>query len=362
MNPIVMIMLIFALIGFLDKILDLHLGLSYAFDDGFSTMLTLMYAIVGIGSVGVTLIETHLNMIHAASSFLPFDPSMLIGILLAPDIGGFPICEKISSSGSLTALNGVILSSLLGQFLSFQLPVFSSALKPGEFRTATKGFIIGIIAIPVGFAAGGLLLHTSFDIFTEEFLALIIICGLAAFGLFCFTAQTLRIFGFLAKIVQILMYVLFFLAMLGVFFPAFALTDQKLVMECSLTVLKTSIVVCGSLVLSKIIMKTCRTPIRVIADRLGVNETSVVCLLLNCATSLAFLPLFSKMDTKGKLFNAAFAVSGSYVIGGQFGYVSNVAGSHVTTIFLISKLICGLFSILLMMKLYPYIEQKRELS
>lgn len=359
MNPIVLIMLIFALIGFIDKIFDLQLGLSYSFDDGFSTMLTMMYAIVGIGSVGITLIEAHLDAISSVSAFLPFDPSLLIGILLAPDLGGYPICEKISAHTTLISLNGVILSSLLGQFLSFQLPIFSSALKPNEFQIAMKGFIIGIAAIPIGFLAGGLLLQTPYRIFIGELIPLILICGLAALGLFRFTDQTLRIFGFLAKIVQLMMYLLFFFAMLSAFFPSFACTDQALIEDCVLTVLKSSIVICGSLVLSKIIMKVCRKPILSIANLLGVNETSVICLLLSCATSLAFLPLFSKMDTKGKMLNAAFAVSGSYVIGGQLGYISNMSDSHSTSVFLISKIICGLFSILLMLKLYPHMSRDK---
>lgn len=359
MNPIVIIMLIFALIGFIDKVFDLNLGLAYAFDDGFSTMLTMMYAIVGICSVGVTFIESHLDAIYAAASFLPFDPGLLIGILLAPDMGGFSICEKISGHPILIPLNGIILSSLLGQTLSFQLPIFTSALETDEFKIAMKGFIVGMIAIPTGFIAGGLLLKTPGNIFIEELLPLILICGIIVFGLFRFTDATVRIFELLAKIIQYIMYILFFLAILGVFFPTFAYADLTLVEECTLTAVKSSIVVCGSLVLSRIIIKIFSTPINRLAKLLGVNETSVVCLLLSCATSLAFIPLFSKMDTKGKLLNSAFAVSGSFVIGGQFGYVSNITDSYSTTVFIISKLICGLCSVLLMLKCYRYLDTEK---
>ena len=48
-------------------------------------------------------------------------------------------------------------------------------------------------------------------------------------------------------------------------------------------------------------------------------------MIMNFATSLAILPLISKMDKKGRMLNAAFSVSGAYMLGGQLGFVSSVS-------------------------------------
>ena len=71
-------------------------------------------------------------------------------------------------------------------------------------------------------------------------------------------------------------------------------------------------------------------------------------MLLNCATSLAILPLVSRMDEKGKMLNAAFSVSGTYVLGGQLGFVSSVSDGATVTVFVITKVLCGVLSIIIM--------------
>ena len=109
-------------------------------------------------------------------------------------------------------------------------------------------------------------------------------------------------------------------------------------------VLKMVIIVCGSMVLSELVLKFGSQYIQKIADFLQVNKESVIGLILNCASSLAMLPLYSKMDRKGKLLNAAFSVSGAYVFGGQLGFIAGVSAKSVT-VYVIVKLMCGLLSI-----------------
>jgi ethanolamine transporter len=59
------------------------------------------------------------------------------------------------------------------------------------------------------------------------------------------------------------------------------------------------------------------------------------------------------MDPKGKVICAAFAVSGAFVFGGQFGFVSGIAPEMLGA-FIISKLTAGIISIVLAMWLYKY--------
>ena len=59
------------------------------------------------------------------------------------------------------------------------------------------------------------------------------------------------------------------------------------------------------------------------------------------------LPLFSQMDRRGKVVNAAFSVSGAYVFGGQMAFVSEMTNSTGLTAYLVSKLISGFAAILI---------------
>ncbi|MDO4545543.1 MAG: ethanolamine utilization protein EutH [Bacillota bacterium] len=357
MNVFVAIMLVFAAVGFIDKMFDLKWGLAVSFDKGLLTMATMIIPIVGLSSIGVELMQRNIDAIAAATSDLPFDPSLIPGAILATDIGGFFMAEQLTTNETLLILNGVILASLLGQTVSFQLPVFLSALERSDFYVAIKGFIIGLILVPCGLVAAGLMLRMDVELFLRQVIPILILCILLAAGLIKFPEQMVKGFSLFARVIQWIIYLMFFFAMLGVFIPSLAYAEMDAIEEAAMIVLKSAIVISGSLVMSELVLKFFRTKLQKIADRLGINEVSMVALLLNCATSLAILPLFSRMDRKGKMLNAAFSVSGAYVLGGQLGFVSSVISGYPITVYVVSKVVCGGLSLFVMYKMYDRLEK-----
>lgn len=358
MNLIVFIMLLFSLLGFIDKMFQLNIGLSDAFDKGLKTMGTMSISLIGICSVGVAFISQHINFFTHISSSLPIDASLIISALLAPDMGGYSISEQLASQSELIIFNGVILTSLLGQTMSFQFPVFLSAIDSKEHSTLIKGFIFGIIMIPFGLIIAQICLQLSLSLFLSQFIPIFIICMIIAGGLLLFPKQLIKGFTLFACGIQWLTYVLFLIAVIGVFFPTIAYAPIDLVKDSILIVLKSTIIVCGSLVLSELILKYLHPVLLKISKWLHINEISVMGLILSCATSLAILPLFSKMDHKGKLLNAAFAVSGAYFIGGQLGYIATVTTSSAVTVYILSKIVCGLMSICIMSLIFEKTKNK----
>ena len=101
------------------------------------------------------------------------------------------------------------------------------------------------------------------------------------------------------------------------------------------------IAVCGGLVLSQVALKRLQKPIQRIGAVLGINEEAVVGLFLSFIQSLAMLPLFSKMDKRGKVLNAAFSVAGAYVVGGQMTLVASLIPGNWVTAYMISKVLSG---------------------
>ena len=89
-----------------------------------------------------------------------------------------------------------------------------------------------------------------------------------------------------------------------------------------------------------------------IGQKLGINSTSVMGLLLSLGTSIAMVPLFGQMDRKGKMMNAAFSVAGAYVFGGQLGFISSVVDNQGVLIFILSKLIAGVIAVVFVMLFY----------
>lgn len=352
MNIFTAVMLVFALAGLIDKMFGSKTRLSSSFDQGLLTMGTMTVSIMGVSCVGVEFISNHSDLILSYLSTMPFDPSVIGGMLLAADMGGFAVSSQLTSDAQMLVLNGVVLSSLFGQFVTFQLPVFTSAAKKEELPSILKGFIIGIIVIPLGLVVSGLLLSLDFLTILRQMLPILILCAILAIGLMKASERILSIFQVVVKLTQFLVYALFLLTILGVFIPKMAYAEISSVQEISIIILKSTIVICGSMVLCQLILKFFRAMLQKLALKLGTNEISIVAMLLNCATSLAILPLLGKMDHKGRMLNAAFSVSGAYVLGGQLGFVSSVESASAVTIYLIAKVLCGFTSMLLVHLFY----------
>ena len=359
MNIFIMIMLIFALIGFIDKMFSLKWGLSETFDKGLLTMGSLSVSIIGIYCIGMTFVQNHIDFISQLNDILFFDSSVLIGSLLAPDMGGYPIVSQMTSNVGMIVFSGELLSSTLGCTISFQLPIFLSFLEEKEIDTLMKGFIIGIITIPVGMLFSYPFLDMELSVFLINLLPIFIICIIAAVLIIKLPKFTVKILSIFANVIKALSYFLFLLVILGLYIPSLQYAPLSLVQESTLMVLKMIVIICGSMVLSEIIFKYGSKYIQYIADKLSVNKESVIGFILNCASSLAMLPLYSKMNKKGKLMNAAFSVSGAYVFGGQLGFIAGVSNDSVT-VYVFIKLLCGILAVLLINIIYKDVEEEYD--
>ena len=98
MNIFIGILLLCALLGLWDKISGGKMGLAAEFDGGLASMASLALSIVGIYCIGVTAVRSNPEAIASFASRLPFDASVLIGSLLAPDLGGHAIACLLYTS------------------------------------------------------------------------------------------------------------------------------------------------------------------------------------------------------------------------------------------------------------------------
>lgn len=352
MNIFIAIMLVFAAIGFIDKALEGRWGLSQQFDRGLYTMGTMAIPIVSICAVGTEFVRRHLDQVSSLADHVFFDPSMIVGAVLAPDMGGYFICREMVQDPKLLALSGVILGTLLGQAITFQLPVFMQGVEKKDHPDMFRGFIVGMIMIPAGLIASEFMLQMPIRSFILQFLPVFILCLIIAAGLRWAPDGTARVFSVFARIVNWGFCLMFAITVIGLFIPSLEYASLESVQEAVLIVFKSSIIIAGSLVMSELILKFFRSQINSLSGKLGINEVSMVCFLMTCATSLAIIPLFPRMDRKGKQMVSAFSLSGSFVIGGSLAFVSNVADGYTTTIFVVSKLVCGILSAALIHRIY----------
>ena len=204
-----------------------------------------------------------------------------------------------------------------------------------------RGFIFGLIAIPSGLAVGGLMLGLPVRQLFFNMIPVLVLCMVLIAAFVLVPALTMKIMIFLGNAIRIFSFLLFGVAVFGIFMPKYAVVEDALIEEMLFMVLRMVIAACGGLVLSQVALKRLQKPIQRIGAVLGINEEAVVGLFLSFIQSLAMLPLFSKMDKRGKVLNAAFSVAGAYVVGGQMTLVASLIPGNWVTAYMISKVLSG---------------------
>ena len=326
MNPIIFILLCFAALGLFDKMFKNRLGLATSFDRGIITMGDFMMSVGGFYCIAIAFLNGHATLFK--------NKEMIISSLLAPDLGGYSIIESMTHSESVLIFCGVLLTSTLGCLISFQLPLFLNELDTDDLSHYLKGVVYGILGLLPILIGCGFLLHI--DHFLIVFLPVILICAILI-GLFFISFKTLIVvLTLFSKLVQFVGYIFFFLVCLTFFFNM-NFTNATLINEALRIVFQMSIIVCGSLVFCEIILRKFSNQI---------EKYSVMGIILSFGTSIAMLPLFSKMNRKGKIFNAAFSLSGAFVFGGQLGFIASVNSTSVTW-FVVVKLLAGILGLVI---------------
>lgn len=349
MNFFILIMLFLCLIGLLDKALNNRLGLVESFDKGINSMGSITMSMIGFYCIAITLIQNNVDVIKAVSDNSSLDPSIIIGSILAPDMGGFSIVSGLNNS-SFLIFSGLVLTSTLGQTISFQLPIFLASLKKTDLNPFINGLIYGILSLPL------ILLVVAWYLqlpnLLINLLPILLLCLILTIALYFSYEKTLFVLTLFGYVIRMISIGLFALVVLQLFFDTLPFTTNTLISEALVIVLRMCIVVCGSMILSDFVIKHFSKFVFIIGQKLGINSTSVVGLLLSLGTSIAMIPLFSQMDRKGKMMNAAFSVSGAYVLGGQLGFISSVADSYGIMIYMLAKIGAGILAIIFVMLFY----------
>lgn len=345
-------LLLFVVVGIGDKILGGRLDLGEEVDKGLTLMGSLSLSMSGIYCFSVLLGQWFAGFLSAHQINFFIDPSVLSSSLLSTSMGAYPISAQISSSHDLVLFSGVFLSSMLGTTISFSLPAALSSVSSKNLPTLMNGIIYGILTIVPALIAGGLFIGMPLQLMVVNLLPVILICLLLCIGILKAKTFTLRLFTRLGRGISALCALLFLGVVAQTFFMELTLIPFNLISDITILVFKTAVTICGSFVLSKLVIRYLQRPISACSRLLGINQVAVVGLFLNLVTSVSMFAVFDQMDRRGQMMNAACAVTAAYVLGGHLAFVAQVEAASIG-VFMAVKFLGGLFSILLTCVLCP---------
>lgn len=341
---LIAIMAVFALLGAVDRIIGNRFGIGKEFEDGILAMGSLAMAMIGIITLAPVLAGLLRPVIVPVYSFLGADPAMFAGTILACDMGGGSLAAELTTDPQAAGLGGVITGSMLGATIVFTLPVALGILDPEDRPAMAKGILCGIVTIPLGVFAGGLVAGYPVMMVLRNLIPIIIIAALIALGLWKAEKWMIKGFGLFGKGVVALITIGLAASIVETLTGFTILPGLAPISEGFETVGAIAIVLAGAFPLVYVITKLLRKPLLKLGGLLGINDTAAAGLIASLANSIATFGMVKDMDRRGKVVNIAFAVSAAFVFGDHLGFTAGFAPELLPAM-IIGKLAGGISAI-----------------
>lgn len=322
---LIAVMAVFAALGALDRILGNKLGLGKEFEEGILAMGSLALAMVGIIALAPVLAGLLRPVIVPVYRFLGADPAMFAGTILACDMGGANLAKELTADPEAALLGGVLGGSMLGATIVFTIPVAMGILSEADRPFLAKGILAGVVTIPVGILAGGIVAGFPIVKILKNLIPIVLIAAVIALGLWKAEKAMIRGFGIFGKAVIIMITIGLASAIVQSLTGFVIIPGLAPIEDGFLTVGAIAIVLAGAFPLVFVITKLLRKPLMKLGSRLGVNDTAAAGLIASLANSIATFGMVKDMDNRGKVVNIAFAVSAAFVFGDHMGFTAGFA-------------------------------------
>lgn len=324
LNQILMIVMAGgAVLGGIDRLLGSRLGLGEQFEKGFMLLGPMALSMAGMICLAPVLADVLGRFIVPLYRLMGVDPAMFGG-LLAIDMGGYQLAGELAADPLVGSYAGLVVASMFGCTLVFTIPVGMGMLSEPERPLFARGIMLGLAAMPVGLAAGGLAsglslldcLHQNLPIFA---LALLLLLGLRR-------APERMVKGFcgLAGGIRALVTVGLVLAVVESLTGWNPVAGMAPIGEAMAVVASIGVVMLGSLPVAELLRRGLARPFQRLSSRLGLKPESFTGMLISLATPLPALSMYPDMDPRGKVAAGAFLVNGASLLAAHMGFVVSV--------------------------------------
>ena len=372
-SVIMMIMMIFMLVGAIDKIMGNKFGYGEQFEEGFNAIGPLAISMAGV--VAAPVLEQLLGpILKPLYTSIGADASMFATTLLACDMGGYPLAMQLAANESIGSFAGLILGTMMGPTIVFTIPVALGIISKEDRSYLGAGVLAGMITIPIGCIVGGLAMNALTDYempigtILINLVPVIVIAGLIVIGLWFAPAKMIAGFNVFGNgvtiVITIFTAIAVFQQITGIMFPLFDVMST-VDPELGMTPLNNGLLTCGTIgivligafPMVKWITNTFGGALSKVGGALGMNDKASAGMVANLANNIAMFNIMGEMDPKGKLLNVAFAVSAAFVFGDHLGFTAGVDQSMVTPV-IIGKLVAGITAIIVANLLAPKLLSK----
>ena len=359
MSVVSIIMLCFALIGLVDRLIGNKFGIGEEFEKGFLLLGQLVLSMMGMIIIAPVLAELLSGVFDFVYNVLGVEPSIIPASLFANDMGGAPLAKAIAKNGQVGMYNAMVVSSMMGATVSFTIPLALGCLKKEKHRELILGLLSGIVTIPVGCIAAGFICGIPLLTLMLDLLPLIVFAVIIAVGLLLAPNVCIKIFNVLGFIIKVLVSVGLGLGLIELLLGVRLVESAAPAAEGMSICLNAAAVMSGAFPLLFIVSKLLSKPMAALGRALGINDKSTLGFLSTLANNVSTFEIMNGMDSKGSVLNSAFAVSASFILADHLAFTLSYEPSYLLPM-MVAKITSGISAIFFALLIYNKVYNKTE--
>ena len=119
MNYLTIVILIFSVLGALDRIFGCRFGIGKEFEKAFLLLGTMSVSMIGMIVISPLIADLMKPVSELLSNTLHIDPSIIPASLFANDMGGATLSTQMANNKEIGLFNALVVSSMMGCTISF---------------------------------------------------------------------------------------------------------------------------------------------------------------------------------------------------------------------------------------------------
>lgn len=308
-----------AVLGGVDRLRGNKWGFGDKFESGFMLLGSMALSMAGMICLTPVLAQWLGSVIVPLYRLMGVDPAMF-GSLLAIDMGGYQLAKDLAEDPLLGSYGGLVVAAIFGCTIVFTIPVGMGMIPKADRPFFAQGIMVGLAAMPVGLAVGGMLCGLSLLTCLHQNLPIFVLALFLLLGLWKIPQKMVKGFCLLAEGIRWLVTIGLVLAAVESLTGWAVLPGMAPLEDAMATVASIGIVLLGSLPLAELIRRLLTRPFAWLGERLGMKPQSLTAMLVGLVSALPTLSMYQDMDDRGKVAAGAFLVSGTSLLAAHMAF------------------------------------------
>ena len=341
---IMIIMAVFFVLGALDRLIGNRFGLGGEFERAFGLMGPTALSCVGLMAIAPVLASLMGEGVRALFSLVGADAAMFPGILMSCDVG-YPLSAALAEDQNLALFGGLVVGSVMGNAVSFAIPVACGLIRKEDYRPFAIGILAGYIFDPLACFIGGIAMGLPALTTLRNLIPVIVVAAVVVCGLLFAPNGTIRAFRVFAKLLLAVISLGLACAAVEAMTGFVIIPGMRPISEGFKTVGTIVLSLAGSLPLLYLLRKILAGPLKKLGESTGINDVGVLSTVIALTSLVPGYSAYKDMNVKGKVFFAAFSASAGCMLGCHLGFTSSIDQSVVLPM-LLAKCCAGVFAMI----------------